>query len=129
MLYCSDSVINVKRSLTDLISAKTPVFTGVEGESFDFECDYPNFYQNNSKYFRRIDGNESSSHLIHTKKHNQWERQGRFSLYDNTTAAYFTVHMDKLTSDDSGMYCCGVDVSPLDHISCININVFKGNVM
>ncbi|XP_044046850.1 uncharacterized protein LOC122873770 isoform X4 [Siniperca chuatsi] len=61
-------------------------------------------------------------------KHNQWERNGRFSLYDNITGAFFIVRVDKLLSEDSGTYRCGVDVSSHpDHISFIQLNVSKAN--
>lgn len=70
-----------------------------------------------------------SDHLIRADKHDQWVSEGRFSLYDNTTAAFFIVRVDKLVPMDSGIYWCGVDVSLLpDHISVIKLNVTRGTV-
>ncbi|XP_054461140.1 uncharacterized protein LOC129096390 isoform X2 [Anoplopoma fimbria] len=64
--------------------------------------------------------------LIRTQKHNHWDKSGRFTLYDNTTGAFFVVRVDSLTSEDSGMYRCGVDVSSNpDHVSFIQLNVSR----
>ncbi|XP_044046848.1 uncharacterized protein LOC122873770 isoform X2 [Siniperca chuatsi] len=112
-----------------LISVRTTAVTGVEGQRFDFRCVYPDNWQSNAKYFcHDNDDNVSSNPLIRTDKHNQWERNGRFSLYDNITGAFFIVRVDKLLSEDSGTYRCGVDVSSHpDHISFIQLNVSKAN--
>lgn len=61
--------------MTAVISTKTTVFSGVEGESFVFRCEYPNGLTENLKYLCRID--ECSSYLIMTDKHNRWETKGR----------------------------------------------------
>ena len=119
----------VYSDLTALFSVKTTAVTGLEGQTFFFRCDYPNSQQSNAKYFCLDDDNMSSSHLIRTDKHNEWVNKGRFSLYDNTTEAFFTVRMDKLIPEDSGMYRCGVDDSSSpDHISYIHLDVSQGTV-
>ncbi|XP_041790375.1 CMRF35-like molecule 8 isoform X2 [Chelmon rostratus] len=109
-----------------LISVKTKAVTGVEGQMFDFRCDYQDGQQSNAKYFCHVDENVSSGHLIRTEKHNQWVRNGRFSLYDNTTGAFFVVRVDKLISEDRGTYWCGVDISlQVDDIRAIQLNVSR----
>uniref|UniRef100_A0A671X1N0 Immunoglobulin V-set domain-containing protein n=1 Tax=Sparus aurata TaxID=8175 RepID=A0A671X1N0_SPAAU len=51
----------------------------------------------------------------------------RFSLYDNTTGAYFTVKVEKLSLKDSGKYWCGVDtLHQSDNISAVELNVLPG---
>ncbi|XP_042341695.1 uncharacterized protein LOC121942531 isoform X2 [Plectropomus leopardus] len=119
------TVIVTVLQIQALISVKTKTLTGVEGQRFDFRCEYGNGRQNNAKYFcYDSDDNMSFTHLIRTEKHDQWERNGRFSLYDNTTGAFFIVRVDKLTSQDSGMYRCGVDISLYpDDISFMRLNV------
>ncbi|XP_042080483.1 uncharacterized protein LOC102290326 isoform X1 [Haplochromis burtoni] len=105
-----------------VIGTKTTVFSGVEGESFVFRCEYPNGLTENLKYLCRID--ECSSYLIMTDKHNRWETKGRFSMYDNTTGSFFIVKVDKLRLNDSGTYQCGVDISlQPDYHSAIKLNV------
>lgn len=113
--------------MTAVISTKTTVFSGVEGESFVFRCEYPNGLTENLKYLCRID--ECSSYLIMTDKHNRWETKGRFSMYDNTTGSFFIVKLDKLRLNDSGTYQCGVDISLRpDYHSAIKLNVSQGIV-
>ncbi|XP_045903322.1 uncharacterized protein LOC123969737 [Micropterus dolomieu] len=110
-----------------LISVRTTAVTGVEGQRFDFRCVYPDGWVHYHKYFcRDNDGNVSSNTLIRTDKQNQWETKGRFSLFDNTSGAFFIVRVDKLFSSDSGTYRCGVDVShDPDYISFILLNVSR----
>ncbi|XP_029286379.1 uncharacterized protein LOC115007581 [Cottoperca gobio] len=119
------TVIITLLQIQALISVKTTV-SGVEGQRFDFRCKYENGQQSNAKYF--CYDKDCNMSLIQTVKHDQWEKKGRFSLYDNTTGAFFIVSVDKLTSRDSGTYRCGVDVSlSPDHISIIQLNVFQAN--
>ncbi|KAK9539856.1 hypothetical protein VZT92_002345 [Zoarces viviparus] len=110
------------------ISVKTTAVNGVEGQTFDFRCEYKDGQQNNTKYFcHENDDNEDkmfSTSLIWTQKHDQWDKDGRFSLYDNTSGAFFIVRVDSLTSGDSGTYRCGVTAIP-DRISYIQLNVSR----
>lgn len=113
------------RGLTSVITTKV---YGVEGQTFDFSCEYPHSWQSNAKYFCLFDDNDN--HLIRTDKHDQWETEGRFSLYDNTTGAFFIVRVDKLVPGDSGIYWCGVDVSSHpDHISAKQLYVSRVNLI
>ncbi|XP_047432611.1 uncharacterized protein LOC125000894 isoform X2 [Mugil cephalus] len=111
-----------------LTNLKPMDVTGVEGHRFDFRCEYPNGWENNAKHFSRIDDGKTVSHLIRTETHDQWESEGRFSLYDNTSAAFFIVRVDRLSLEDSGIYLCGVDISHFpDHISAIQLDVSQGH--
>ncbi|KAM8878999.1 uncharacterized protein AB9W97_014580 isoform 2-T2 [Spinachia spinachia] len=63
------------------------------------------------------------------EKHDQWHESGRFSVYDNTTRAFFIVRVDHLTSRDSGTYRCTVDVSSLPRpATVVQLNVSRGTV-
>ncbi|XP_034453721.1 CMRF35-like molecule 2 isoform X1 [Hippoglossus hippoglossus] len=118
------TVIITASQIPALISVRTTAVTGVEGQTFNFTCEYPQSWQGNAKYLCREDDNDN--HLIRTDRHNQWETNGRFSLYDNTTAAFFLVQVDRLVPEDGGTYWCGVDVSlQPDHISVIHLNVSR----
>lgn len=101
----------------------------MEGQTLNFRCEYRDGQQISAKYFSHDDGHVSRGPLILTDKHNQWVRDGRFSLYDNTTGAFFIVSVDKIESEDSGTYWCGVK-SPVraDDISFIQLNVSRGTV-
>lgn len=108
-----------------VIGTKTTVFSGVEGESFTFRCEYPNGLTEKMKYLCIA---ECSSYLIMTDKHNRWETKGRFSMYDNTTGSFFIVRVDKLRLNDSATYSCGVDISfNPDYRSTIKLNVSQAH--
>ncbi|XP_034410642.1 uncharacterized protein LOC117745960 isoform X2 [Cyclopterus lumpus] len=104
--------------------------TAVEGQRFDFRCKYKDGQQNNTKYFC-YDNDENDDKMsfvcpIRRQNHDQWHKDGRFSLYDNTTGAFVIVRLDNLTSEDSGTYRCGVDVDlPPDQFSFIELNVSR----
>ncbi|XP_040892462.1 transmembrane domain-containing protein TMIGD3-like isoform X2 [Toxotes jaculatrix] len=118
------TVIITVLQIQALISVKPKAVMGEEGQTLDFRCEYPHSWKSNSKYFCRLDDNNTC--LILTDKHNQWETDGRFSLYDNTTGAFFIVKVDELVPEDSGTYWCGVDVSSCpDHISFVTLNVSR----
>ncbi|KAM9769441.1 uncharacterized protein ACNS7B_001793 [Menidia menidia] len=122
------TVIIALMQIQALNSVKTQALSGLEGQTFDFICEYPRGREKNAKYFYRVDDNEPSSHLIRTEKHDEWKNTGRFSMYDNTTGAFFIVRVDKVSSGDSGTYWCGVDVSLLpDVISEVQLNVSPAN--
>ncbi|XP_053273073.1 CMRF35-like molecule 8 isoform X1 [Pleuronectes platessa] len=119
------TVIITASQIPALMSFRTRDVIGVEGQRFSFTCEYPQSWQSNAKYLCREDDNDNI--LIHTDRHNQWETNGRFSLYDNTTAAFLLVQVDRLVLEDGGRYRCGVhvDLQP-DHISVIHLNVSQG---
>lgn len=99
----------------------------MEGQRFDFRCEYSDGLQTNAKYFCHDDNNVPSCHLIRTGLPDKWVKDERFSLYDNTTGAYFTVKVEKLSLKDSGKYWCGVDtLHQSDNISAVELNVLPG---
>lgn len=106
---------------------KPTVVSGTEGQMFDFICEYPSDRKNNTKHFCCLDIEESFVQVVRTSKHNEWTREGRVSLYDNTTAGYFIVRLDELYLNDSGQYFCG-DFGSGDRIMKIHLNVSQGKV-
>ncbi|XP_061687049.1 uncharacterized protein LOC133506688 [Syngnathoides biaculeatus] len=81
----------------------------IQGQSLEVRCTYPSGDQWKAKFFSRHDDNMTSNRLIWTEEHNKWVEKGRFSLFDNSTEAFFIVKMDNLLPKDSGKYSCGVD--------------------
>lgn len=115
--------------MTGLLSLTTTSVRAVEGQTLSFICAYPQEYQSSVKYFYHVDDVASNTQLIRTDKHNQWEKNGRFSLYDDTTGAFVNISVDRPLLEDSGTYWCGVDISFFpDHISVIQLNVVQGTV-
>uniref|UniRef100_A0A3P9MT66 Ig-like domain-containing protein n=1 Tax=Poecilia reticulata TaxID=8081 RepID=A0A3P9MT66_POERE len=110
-----------------LMCDKLTVVSGTEGQMFDFICEYPSDSKNNTKHFCCLDIDESFGQVVRTSKHNEWTREGRVSLYDNTTAGYFIVRLDKLYLNDSGKYHCG-DFGSSDRIMKIHLHVSEGKV-
>uniref|UniRef100_A0A3B5QWA7 Immunoglobulin V-set domain-containing protein n=1 Tax=Xiphophorus maculatus TaxID=8083 RepID=A0A3B5QWA7_XIPMA len=100
-------VVRVCFSSLSLMCDKPTVVSGTEGQMFDFICEYPSDRKNNTKHFCCLDIEESFVQVVRTSKHNEWTREGRVSLYDNTTAGYFIVRLDVLYLNDSGQYYCG----------------------
>uniref|UniRef100_A0A673MED0 Ig-like domain-containing protein n=1 Tax=Sinocyclocheilus rhinocerous TaxID=307959 RepID=A0A673MED0_9TELE len=80
-------------------------------------------YTVNAKYFCRGQWSECTDR-IRTNIKNKWVDSGRFSLFDDTTAAVFTVTFRDLSERDSGTYQCGVDISGIkDSHTEVNLNV------
>ncbi|XP_042573151.1 polymeric immunoglobulin receptor-like isoform X2 [Cyprinus carpio] len=99
--------------------------TGYSGGGVSITCRYDRRYRDNKKYF--CEGEWSScSYLIKTNKKNKWVDSGRFSLYDDTRAAVFTVTIRDLSEQDSGTYRCAVDKSGIDFYTEVNLNVVAG---
>uniref|UniRef100_A0A3B4U1Y2 Ig-like domain-containing protein n=1 Tax=Seriola dumerili TaxID=41447 RepID=A0A3B4U1Y2_SERDU len=122
------SLMEISIFLIFILTALTSVttVTGVEGQTLSFRCEYSRDLWSNAKYFCRDDDDNP---LIWTDKHDQWETNGHFSLYDNTTGAFIIIKVDKLVPEDSGTYLCGVDLSlRRDRIIEIQLNVPRGTV-
>ncbi len=84
--------------------------TGYSGGGVSIKCRYNEGYTDKAKYFCR--GLRSKCTVqIKTNTKNKWVDSERFSLYDNTTAAVFTVIIRDLSEQDSGTYRCGSDIS------------------
>ncbi|XP_056330411.1 CMRF35-like molecule 8 [Danio aesculapii] len=62
---------------------------------------------------------------IRTKIKHQWVQSGRFSLYDDTKSAAFTVTIRNLREQDSDIYHCGIQLFGPDYDTEVNLNVLK----
>ncbi|KAA0721744.1 hypothetical protein E1301_Tti014283 [Triplophysa tibetana] len=88
--------------------------TGYTGGAVTITCHYESGYSTNEKYFCRgqkpdIPKLGRCSDIIKTDSKNKWVNNGRFSLYDDTTASVFNVTITDLNEDDSDTYYCVVD--------------------
>ncbi|XP_043103381.1 polymeric immunoglobulin receptor-like [Puntigrus tetrazona] len=100
--------------------------TGYSGGGVSITCRYETQYRNNAKYFCRGQ-NPGCSDLIKTEEKDRWVYSGRFSLYDNTSAAVFTVNIRDLREEDSGTYWCAADISwDADSYTEVNLKVLTG---
>uniref|UniRef100_A0A3P8SDE0 Immunoglobulin domain-containing protein n=1 Tax=Amphiprion percula TaxID=161767 RepID=A0A3P8SDE0_AMPPE len=110
-----------------LISVKTTAVTGVEGQTFDFRCEYPSSRQSYAKYFCRVDDKDSQNILITSRKTNGDDANGKYSIKDKGNT--FTVTISDLTEDDSGTYWCGIDRFGFDTYNEIVLTVKKGELI
>ncbi|XP_056128062.1 CMRF35-like molecule 5 isoform X2 [Rhinichthys klamathensis goyatoka] len=83
--------------------------TGYSGGEVNITCKYDEGYTENTKYFCKGQWPDCTDQ-IKTDIKDRWFNNGRFSLYDNTRSAVFTVTIRDLREEDSGTYYCGVDI-------------------
>ncbi|XP_039544899.1 uncharacterized protein LOC120491260 [Pimephales promelas] len=98
--------------------------TGYSGGGVRITCKYDEGYSANQKYFCKGDWSECKD-LIKTRK-NKWVASGRFSLYDDTGSAVFTVTIRDLKQGDSGKYYCGTEITGIDRSTEVNLEVITG---
>ncbi|XP_059407680.1 uncharacterized protein LOC132142064 [Carassius carassius] len=80
-----------------------------EGSHVMFYTIYTPDYKTNTKYFGKHDAFFFEK-LVETSHPNRWVKQGRFALFDNTSACLLTAAILNLVLDDSGYYSFGVDI-------------------
>ncbi|RXN33112.1 polymeric immunoglobulin receptor-like protein [Labeo rohita] len=126
-----DTITDQDNSSTGVVSSIS--VTGYSGGGVIITCRYDRKYTAKAKYFCRgqkpnILQPKRCSDLIKTEVKEKWVDKGRFSLYDNTSAAVFTVTIRDLSEQDSGTYQCGVDISgQIDSYTEVNLTVISGS--
>ncbi|XP_051741953.1 uncharacterized protein LOC127508231 [Ctenopharyngodon idella] len=101
--------------------------TGYSGGGVTITCKYDEGYTANIKYFCKGQWKTTCSDLIKTDIKDKWVKTGRFSLYDDTRSAVFTVTIRNLSEEDSGMYYCAADISLAeDFYTEVNLKVIRG---
>ncbi|XP_052401322.1 uncharacterized protein LOC127948716 isoform X4 [Carassius gibelio] len=105
--------------------------TGYSGEGVNITCRYDRGYTDNNKYFCKGQ-NPGCTDLIKMYKKNGEKRvdSGRFSLYDDPSAAFFTVTIRDVSEQDSGTYQCAVDIYLLEDVySEVKLNIVTGEFL
>ncbi|RXN23325.1 polymeric immunoglobulin receptor-like protein [Labeo rohita] len=101
--------------------------TGYSGGGVIITCRYDSKYTANAKYFCRGQWSKCTDQ-IKTQEKGEWVDKGRFFLYDNISAAVFTVTIRDLSEQDSGTYQCGVDIfGQIDSYTEVNLNVLTAD--
>ncbi|RXN23322.1 polymeric immunoglobulin receptor-like protein [Labeo rohita] len=100
--------------------------TGYSGGGVNITCKYNKTFTATAKYFCRGQWSECTDQ-IRTEKKNKWVHSGRFSLYDDTRAAVFTVTIRDLSERDSGTYYCGVE-SLVWHLNIIKADCCEKSI-
>uniref|UniRef100_A0A8C1D364 Immunoglobulin domain-containing protein n=1 Tax=Cyprinus carpio carpio TaxID=630221 RepID=A0A8C1D364_CYPCA len=97
--------------------------TGYSGGGVSITCRYDRRYTDNKKYFCKGRWSECTDR-IRTNTKNKQVDSGRFSLYDDTRAAVFTVTIRDLSEQDSDIYYCGTDIyAKVDFYTEVKLNV------
>ncbi|XP_054635155.1 CMRF35-like molecule 8 [Dunckerocampus dactyliophorus] len=126
ILWRTTILLTLQIQGTALFSMKTIAL--FEGQSLEFRCNYQDGSQMNAKYFCSFNDKMPFKHLIRAKEHVKWVQEGRFSLSDNTSGAFFIVRVDVVFTQDSGFYWCGVEDCFLsNHGDVIQLDVSKVN--
>ncbi|XP_066518440.1 CMRF35-like molecule 9 [Hoplias malabaricus] len=108
-------------------SADCAEFTSQEGQSLQVDCPYPPGNDGKRKYFCRVQDVDYKD-CISTTVHNSWDTQGRFALFDNSSARFFSIIISKLETHDSGKYMCGVDIKFLKDFNSEVRIIVKSNL-
>ncbi|XP_027004071.2 polymeric immunoglobulin receptor-like [Tachysurus fulvidraco] len=116
-LLLAASVLGVM--LNDVVYDK-----GSEGESAVINCSYAAQYKTSHKYFCK-GIQEDCKTLIKSDGQNEWTLEGRLSLHDNKEKNIFVVNINNLSSEDSGRYGCGVEITGQDLITVVHLTVMK----
>uniref|UniRef100_A0A8C4S0M1 Polymeric immunoglobulin receptor-like n=1 Tax=Erpetoichthys calabaricus TaxID=27687 RepID=A0A8C4S0M1_ERPCA len=99
--------------------------SGTEGGSVMIDCRYKNGYENSEKYL--IDATRKLNNvLIRAKKPNTLVTEGRYSLYDNTSARVFTVSIKELQKSDAKAYWCAVERTLSEDYAEVRLTVHSG---
>ncbi|XP_053492457.1 polymeric immunoglobulin receptor-like [Ictalurus furcatus] len=83
--------------------------TGYSGGRVLIKCKYHTEYRENQKYFCKRSWTYCSDQIKSGAKI-EWINSGRFSLFDDTKSAVFSVMIRELTVEDTGTYYCRVDL-------------------
>ncbi|XP_072886321.1 polymeric immunoglobulin receptor-like [Hemitrygon akajei] len=93
---------------------------GVVGRAVTIDCHYAPMYRSHTKYLCRMWDHQCTS-LVNTKGQN--EQYGRMTIRDNRTQGIFTVTMEKLVSNDKGLYKCGITTSGKHPVFDVHLQV------
>ncbi|XP_050957822.1 CMRF35-like molecule 5 [Labeo rohita] len=99
--------------------------TGYSGGGVRIKCRYDEGYTAYIKYFCRGEWSVCTDQ-IKTEGKNKWVHSGRFSLYDDTRAAVFTVIIRDLSEQHSDIYYCGTERTGYDLYTEVNLKVSAG---
>ncbi|XP_067260307.1 CMRF35-like molecule 5 [Chanodichthys erythropterus] len=98
---------------------------GYSGGGVTIRCKYDEGYTANKKYFCKGQWSDCTDQ-IKTDEKDKWVQKDRFSLYDDTRSAVFTVTIRNLTELDSDTYWCAVDkLLAIDSHNEVNLKVIR----
>uniref|UniRef100_A0AAR2M4B5 Ig-like domain-containing protein n=1 Tax=Pygocentrus nattereri TaxID=42514 RepID=A0AAR2M4B5_PYGNA len=101
---------------------------GYSGGGVLIKCRYETQYTSNPKYLCKGSWpGLTCTDQFKTGVKNKWINSGRFSLFDDTSAAQFWVMIREFTVEDSGTYNCAVDKDlAIDVYTPVELKVEEG---
>ncbi|XP_059805796.1 polymeric immunoglobulin receptor-like [Hypanus sabinus] len=99
---------------------------GVVGRAIRIDCHYAPMYRSHTKYFCRIRSHQCTS-LVNTN--GQTEQTGRMTIRDKTSQGIFTVTMENLVFQDTGVYRCGIATSGKTLVIDVQLQVYDGRFL
>lgn len=101
--------------------------TAYAGTRTNIKCRYKDDYRDNPKSFYKIENDHWGLNQIRTKQNSEWAHDGRFSIHDNRTAAFFSVFIREMITEDTGTYACAVVLSDgMEIYTVVKLNVTEG---
>ncbi|XP_051780487.1 CMRF35-like molecule 3 isoform X1 [Erpetoichthys calabaricus] len=100
------------------------VVHGIVGGSVTIDCRYEQGFENYEKYLTNFKYTWNNA-LIKTKNPNTLVMEGRYSLYDDTSARVFTVTIKELQMSDAGTYWCAVERTLMDDYTEVKLTLHQ----
>ncbi|XP_051891041.1 polymeric immunoglobulin receptor-like [Pristis pectinata] len=110
-------VTETNNTVSGALLAKDEV-RGVVGRAITIDCHYAAIYRSHTKYWCRVWDRHCSALM---KTNEQRRPSGRRSITDNPGRGIFTVTVEDLRSEDTGMYKCGI--TTLDKDPTFNVHL------
>ncbi|KAJ6660395.1 hypothetical protein lerEdw1_017818 [Lerista edwardsae] len=98
-------------------------WSGFLGRSLSGDCQYDQGYVGFKKYWCRGADWGSCETVVKTTGSEAEVKDGRTSIKDNRTLLEFTVRLDNLTQQDTGIYWCAIQKAGSDPTFRVNITV------
>lgn len=100
---------------------------GIEGGSLSVQCRYEEEYIDDKKYWGEYPCFLSWKPTVETTESAREVRRGRVSIRDDPANLTFTVTLERLTEEDAGTYCCGINTQfSVDPTFPVEVVVFPG---
>ncbi|RXN32455.1 polymeric immunoglobulin receptor-like protein [Labeo rohita] len=136
--YCGTDIYAKKDSYTEvnlniITDEKIKTVAGYSGGNIIINCKHMTLEENPLIDICvvssiSVTGYSGGGVVITCRYDRKYTDNAKFSLYDDTSAAVFTVTIRNLSEHDSGTYQCGVDKSlSIDFYTEVNLNVLTGS--
>lgn len=83
------------------------MWSGSPTSSLDVRCHYTKEYTNRGKHFCKVMEDGLCNMLVSSQDNITQSTQNRYTLTDNQQDGFFTVHLNNLIGEDTGVYLCG----------------------